>query len=318
MADAAEIPQVPAPARPDDLIAARSARPSRSLPAALVATARPKQWVKNVLVVAAPAAAGVLNEGSAIFDTFVAFVAFCLAASGTYFLNDAFDVEADRLHARKRFRPIAAGEVPVRTAQLCGVVLILCGIGIGFLTGWKLPVVITTYIVFTTTYSAWLKHVAVVDLGMVAAGFVLRLIAGAVAVDVPISVWFFIVGSFGSLFMVAGKRHAEHLDLGVERAGHRPTLSEYSLEYLGYVRSVASGVAMVGYCLWAFEKSTGIAGVPWYELSIVPFVLAILRYALLVERGEGGAPEEIVLRDRPLQVMGVLWALTVGIGLYVA
>jgi decaprenyl-phosphate phosphoribosyltransferase len=315
MADAAEIPEVPASARPDDLVARR---PHRSLGTSLIATARPKQWVKNVLVFAAPAAAGVLSEGDAILDTVVAFVAFCLAASGTYFLNDAFDVEADRLHARKRFRPVAAGDVPVRTAQISGIVLIVVGIGVGFLTGWKLPLVITTYIVFTTTYSAWLKHVAVVDLGMVAAGFVLRLIAGAVAVDVPISVWFFIVGSFGSLFMVAGKRHAEHLDLGVERAGHRPTLSEYSLEYLGYVRSVASGVAMVGYCLWAFEKSSGVAGVPWYELSIVPFVLAILRYALLVERGEGGAPEEIVLRDRPLEVMGVLWAVTVGIGLYVA
>ena len=232
----------------------------RSVARALIAEARPKQWVKNVLVVAAPAAAGVLGERDAIFDTLVAFVAFCLAASGTYFLNDAFDVEADRLHAKKRFRPVAAGDVPVRTAQVVGVLLILCGIGVGFLTGWKLPVVIATYIIFTTTYSAWLKHVAVVDLGMVAAGFVLRLIAGAVAVDVPISVWFFIVGSFGSLFMVAGKRHAEHLDLGVGRAGHRATLSEYSLEYLGYVRSVASGVAMVGYCLWAFEKSTGHGG----------------------------------------------------------
>ncbi len=316
MSDAAEIPPVPVPTRPDDLTPAP--RASRSLPVALIHSARPKQWVKNVLVFAAPAAAGVLSEGPAIFDTLVAFVAFCLAASGTYFLNDAFDVEADRLHAKKRFRPIAAGDLPVRTAQITGVLLIICGIAIGFLTGWKLPIVITTYIIFTTTYSAWLKHVAVVDLGMVAAGFVLRLIAGAVAVDVPISVWFFIVGSFGSLFMVAGKRHAEFMELGVERAGHRATLSEYSLEYLGYVRSVASGVAMVGYCLWAFEKSAGQAGVPWYELSIVPFVLAILRYALLVERGEGGAPEEIVLHDRPLQVMGALWAVTVGIGLYVA
>jgi decaprenyl-phosphate phosphoribosyltransferase len=155
-------------------------------------------------------------------------------------------------------------------------------------------------------------------MGMVAAGFVLRLIAGACAVDVPISVWFFIVGSFGSLFMVAGKRHAEFMELGAEAAGHRATLSEYSREYLGYVRSVASGVTLVGYCLWAFEKSTGVPGVPWYEISIVPFVLAILRYALLIERGEGGAPEELVLHDRPLQVMGVLWAVTVGIGLYVA
>lgn len=311
MADAAEIPEVPAPSRPEDTPT------GRSLPLALLHTARPKQWVKNVLVLAAPAAAGVLGEGQALFDTAIAFVAFCLAASGTYFLNDAFDAEADRLHARKRFRPVAAGEVPVRTAQAVGVLLVLAGIGVGFLTGWKLPMVVTIYIVFTTAYSAWLKHVAVVDLGMVATGFVLRLIGGAAAVDVPISVWFFIVGSFGSLFMVAGKRHAEHLDLGVERAGHRPTLSEYSLEYLGYVRSVASGVAMVGYCLWAFEKSTGHAGVPWYELSIVPFVLAMLRYALLVERGEGGAPEEVVLSDRPLQVMGALWAVVVGMGLYV-
>jgi decaprenyl-phosphate phosphoribosyltransferase len=315
MADAAEIPQVPVAARAE---AAPAAHPPRSLARALIAEARPKQWVKNVLVVAAPAAAGVLGERQAIFDTGVAFVAFCLAASGTYFLNDAFDVDADRLHAKKRFRPIAAGEVPVRMAQVVGVFLLLCGIAVGFLTGWKLPVVIGAYVAFTTTYSAWLKHVAVVDLGMVAAGFVLRLIAGACAVDVPISVWFFIVGSFGSLFMVAGKRHAEFMDLGAERAGHRATLSEYSREYLGYVRSVASGVTLVGYCLWAFEKSTGVPGVPWYEISIVPFVLAILRYALLIERGEGGAPEELVLHDRPLQVMGVLWAVTVGIGLYVA
>ncbi len=206
----------------------------------------------------------------------------------------------------------------MRLAQVLGILLLACGIAFGFLTGWKLPVVITTYIIFTTSYSVWLKHVAVVDLGMVAAGFVLRLIAGATAVDVPISVWFFIVGSFGSLFMVAGKRHAEFMELGTERGGHRATLEEYSREYLGYVRSVASGVAMVGYCLWAFEKSTGHAGVPWYELSIVPFVLAMLRYALLIERGEGGAPEELVLHDIPLQVMGLLWVITVGIGLYVA
>jgi decaprenyl-phosphate phosphoribosyltransferase len=317
MADAAEIPPVPVVARAEaDPVAERQA--PRSLVRGLFVEARPKQWIKNVLVVAAPAAAGVLGEKGVIFDTFIAFVSFCLAASGTYYLNDAFDVEADRLHAKKRFRPIAAGDVPIRLAQVIGVVLIVCGIGVGFLTGWKLPVVVTTYIIFTTTYSAWLKHVAVVDLGMVAAGFVLRLIAGAAAVGVPVSVWFFIVGSFGSLFMVAGKRHAEYSELGAGRAGHRATLSEYSIEYLGYVRSVASGVTLVGYCLWAFEKTGTQAGVPWYELSIVPFVLALLRYALLIERGEGGAPEELVLHDRPLQVMGALWVVLVGIGLYVA
>jgi len=295
-----------------------SGRRPRSLGRALLATARPKQWVKNVLVVAAPAAAGVLGQADVLVDTAIAFVAFCLAASGTYFLNDAIDVEADRRHAKKRSRPVAAGDLPIRTAQVVGVLLLAAGIGVGFATGWRLPVVIAIYIVFTTAYSVWLKHMAVIDLGMVAAGFLLRLIAGAVAVDVPISVWFLIVGGFGSLFMVAGKRHAEHLDLGVERAGHRPTLSEYSVEYLGYVRSVASGVTMVAYCLWAFDTTVHATGVVWFEVSIVPFVLAILRYALLVERGEGGAPEDLVLEDRTLQVLGVLWAVLVGIGLYAA
>lgn len=314
MADAAELPQAPAAPRASD--PEPPAPAARSRTRALVAEARPRQWVKNVLVVAAPAAAGVLGEGEVLFDTAVAFVAFCLAASGTYFLNDAFDVEADRLHAKKRLRPIAAGDLSVRTAQVVGTVLLLAGVGVGFLTGWRLPVVVGIYIVFTTAYSAWLKHVAVVDLGMVAAGFLLRLIGGAVAVDVPISVWFLIVGGFGSLFMVAGKRHAEHLDLGVERAGHRATLSEYSVEYLGYVRSVASGVTMVAYCLWAFDTAIHETGIVWFEISTIPFVLVVLRYALLVERGEGGAPEEIVLGDRALQIFGVLWAAIVGIGLY--
>ena len=292
--------------------------PSASVLSGLIRTARPKQWMKNVLVVAAPAAAGVLDHGSVIFDTVVAFVAFSLAASGTYFLNDAFDVDADRRHAKKRFRPIAAGTVPVSTARIVGVVLLAAGIAVSFLANWRLALVIGVYIVFTTTYSAWLKHVAVIDLGMVAAGFVLRLIAGAVAVDVRISVWFIVVGSFGSLFMVAGKRHAEHLDLGVDRAGHRATLEEYSVEYLGYVRSVASGVAMVAYCLWAFDAEIHRNGIVWFEVSIVPFVLAFLRYALLVERGQGGAPEDVVLLDRPLQALGALWVLLVAIGLYVA
>ena len=298
--------------------AGAAASPRQSLLQGLVRTARPKQWMKNVLVVAAPAAAGVMGHGTVIFDTIVAFVAFCLAASGTYFLNDAFDVEADRRHAKKRFRPIAAGTVPVATARAVGVGLLAGGIAVAFLAGWRLPIVIATYVVFTTTYSAWLKHVAVIDLGMVAAGFVLRLIAGAVAVDVRISVWFIVVGSFGSLFMVAGKRHAEHMELGLDRAGHRATLDEYSVEYLGYVRSVSSGVALVAYCLWAFDQSIHRTGIVLFEISIVPFVLAFLRYALLVERGQGGAPEDVVTADRPLQVLGALWVAIISIGLYVA
>ncbi len=289
-----------------------------SLLVALVRTARPRQWVKNVLVAAAPGAAGVLSHRGAAFDTAVAFVSFCLASSGTYFVNDALDVEADRLHPTKQRRPVASGRISPHTAFTVGIALIGAALGAGFLTGsWELPLVVAIYIALTTTYTVWLKHVAVVDLGVVASGFVLRTIAGAVATGVPISNWFFIVASFGSLFMVAGKRHAEYHEMGSDRAGFRSTLEEYSVAYLNYVRAVASGVAMVAYCLWAFDKSAHHGGVPWFELSIVPFVLGVLRYALVVEWGRGGAPEDIVLGDRPLQVIGVAWVIVVAVAIYV-
>jgi len=279
--------------------------------------ARPRQWAKNVLVAAAPAAAGVLTHRDALIDTLIAFVAFCLAASGTYFLNDALDAEADRLHPKKRFRPIAAGVISVTTGKVSAAVLITAGIGFGFATGsWQLPLVTTFYVLCTTSYSIWFKHIAVIDITLLASGFVLRAIAGAVATGVPISDWFFIVTAFGSLFMVTGKRHAEFQEMGDDRAGFRSTLGEYSLTYLNYVLAVASGVTMVAYCLWAFEKTAHLGGVPWYELSIVPFVLALLRYALIVQNGGGGAPEDVVLGDRMLQGMIVAWAIVFGIAIY--
>lgn len=305
MAEAQELPSTAAPA----------ARRSHLPP--LLRACRPKQWLKNVLVFAAPAAAGVLGHTRDLFEALVAFVAFCLAASGTYLLNDAADVESDRRHPTKRFRPIAAGELAITTARVVGTLMLVAGVAVGFLTGWRLPIVVVTYVVLTTSYSLWGKRVPVLDLGMVAAGFVLRTVAGAVAVDVPISVWFYIVASFGSLFVVAGKRHSEMVELGAGREQIRSTLGVYSDSFLGYVRSVATGVTMVAYCLWAFEKSAGTAGFPWYEASIVPFVLAFLRYAFIVDRGEAGAPEEVVLHDRTLQTFGLVWAITAGIGILV-
>jgi decaprenyl-phosphate phosphoribosyltransferase len=289
--------------------------PGTRLVRGLVRTARPNQWIKNVLVGAAPGAAGVLTHGDVLGRTSVAFAAFCLAASGTYFLNDVLDVEADRRHPSKRFRPIAAGIVPVNVGVGAGVALVITGFAVAFAVGWQLGVVIGVYLALTFAYSWKLKHVAVVDIAVVAAGFVIRTIAGGVAADVPISQWFLIVASFGSLFMVAGKRHGEHLRLGDDRAEARSVLADYSDAYLRYVWMVASGVAITAYCLWAFEQSGG-ERVRWFELSIVPFVLAILRYALLIEAGHGSAPEELVLDDRTLQVLGLLWLLVYGVGVY--
>ena len=292
----------------------RSENTERSKASAWLRAVRPKQWIKNLLVLAAPAAAGVLANRKDLLEAVIAIVAFCLAASGTYLLNDASDVVSDRLHPTKRSRPIAAGEIGVTPARFVGAVLLIGGVAFGGLTGWQLPVVVAAYVLLTTSYSLWGKHVAVLDLAMVAAGFVLRTVAGAVAVDVPISVWFFIVASFGSLFVVAGKRYSEMVELGDGSGSVRSTLGVYTASYLAYVRSVSTAVTLVAYALWAFEKVGTNGGLPWYEISIVPFVLVILRYAFIVDLGKAGAPEEVILHDRALQGFGLLWAATIGIG----
>src|SRR5258706_74354 len=239
---------------------------------ALIRTARIKQWTKNVLVFAAPGAAGVLDSATPLARTLIAFACFCLAASGTYFLNDAADVESDRRHPKKRFRPIAAGELSVGTARMIGCSLIAAAIALSFVARWELAITIAGYVALTSTYSLVLKQVAVVDIVAVAAGFVLRAVAGATATGVPISNWFFIVASFGSLFMVAGKRHAERIEMGDAAASVRSTLAQYSDSFLAYLRAVSSGTVFVAYCLWAFEKADEThATIPWYQLSILPF-----------------------------------------------
>lgn len=289
--------------------------PAHHVPA-LLRLARPKQWVKNVLVIAAPGAAGLLGNGTAVLRTAIAFVCFCLAASGTYFLNDALDAEADRSHPTKRHRPIASGEVSVRAATTGGILLLAAAIALSFTARWELSLVVGGYILQTVLYSVWLKHEAVLDLACVASGFVLRTIAGGVAVGVTISPWFLIVAGSASLFMVTGKRHAEMMELGEHAGKHRPTLSMYSREYLGYVRAVSSSVTILAYCLWAFERSSAVGKQVWFELAIIPFVLGILRYALLLEQGRGGAPEELVLGDRVLLLMGASWAILFAIAVH--
>jgi len=284
---------------------------------ALFREARPKQWAKNVLVFAAPGAAGVLDNGSALWRALAAFAAFCLVSSGTYYWNDIHDVEADRVHPTKCRRPIASGAVPLRTARVVGTVLLLGGIGLAFGLNWKLGLVATGYVLQTTLYSTVLKHIAVVDLVVVASGFVLRAIAGAVVTDVKMSTWFLLCTSFGSLFIVTGKRFAELRELG-DSGSTRATLEEYTPVFLQTVLSVSMGATLVAYCLWAFETKE-ISGSTWpfYELSIIPMLTALLRYTLILEQGHGAAPEEIFAADRTLQVLGLLWAIVFGLGVYV-
>jgi decaprenyl-phosphate phosphoribosyltransferase len=289
--------------------------PAPRMPA-LLRLARPKQWSKNVLVVAAPGAAGVLLEAQPAFRTFIAFICFCLAASSTYFINDAIDAESDRNNPRKAKRPVAAGEISVRAAITGGIVLACAAIALSFAARWQLALVIGGYFALTLTYSLWLKHEPVLDLAAIACFFVLRAIAGGVAVGVSISPWFLIVAGAGSLFMVTGKRSAELHQVNAGVVSYRRSLAGYTEPYLRYIRSVSSSVAILAYCLWAFEKSATVGEQTWFELSIVPFALAIFRYALLLTQGDGGAPEDLVLSDRVLIGLGVAWAVCFAIAVH--
>ena len=286
---------------------------------AIIREMRPKQWVKNVLVFAAPGAAGVLDNPTPLWHTLVAFLAFCMAASGTYYWNDILDVEADRVHPVKSKRPIASGAVPLGLARVIGTLLLVGGIALSALPRWQTMFVVLGYVALTTTYSAIWKHVAVLDLIAVASGFVFRAIGGAIAVDVPMSKWFLLTITFASLFIVTGKRFAELRDYGDRASKGRKILDEYSVEYLRTVLSISIGATMVTYCIWAFETKE-LAGATWpmYELSVVPMLAALLRYLLVLDQGHGAAPEEIFLADRTLQILGVVWAVTFGLGVYVA
>ena len=282
----------------------------------LVRSLRPRQWVKNLLVLAAPLAAGRVFEADILRPTLVALVLFCLASSAVYLVNDTIDVEEDRRHPRKRLRPVAAGIVPRALALAMAAVLATVALVAGaLLTRPAFAWVLGSYVVIQLAYCLFLKKQPVIDLAVVASGFLLRGIAGGVAAGLLLSQWFLLVAAFGSLFMVAGKRYSELVLVG-EGGDTRKTLREYSASYLRFVWSLSAGVACTAYSLWAFEMGRAQEGVPWSTLSIAPFVLAILRYAVDVDKGEAGAPEEIVLRDRVLLVLALLWAATVGLGVF--
>ena len=288
-----------------------------SLATGIVRSLRPRQWAKNVLVFAAPVAASVIDERDALLHTVAAFACFCAAASATYLLNDASDVEADRRHPTKRNRPIAAGVVPVGLARVLAVVLLAAAIAGAFATAADFGWVIIAYLGLTTAYTYRLKAIPVLDIVAVAAGFVLRAIGGATATGVPISEWFFIVTSFGALFMVAGKREGETRDLTVDAPTVRPALDAYTPTFLAYLRAVFSGGTLVAYCLWAFSSAQARPdGAFLFQLSIVPFAIAILRYALLLDQGHGAEPEKLIMADRLVLGAGVVWAIIYASAVY--
>ncbi len=283
----------------------------------LVAAMRPRQWVKNVLVFAAPVFAGLIGEPEVILRTTLAFVAFCFAASGIYLINDVRDAAEDRHHPTKRFRAVAAGEVTARTAVVTSGVLMMAACLLGSLLGWPFAVVIVSYCVANIAYCVGLKDEPVIDIAIIASSFLLRAVGGGVASGIELSQWFLLIAAFGSLFMAAGKRYAEVHLVGEGEAATRRSLAEYSASYLRFVWSAAAGVLIMSYALWSFQiAEDGTGHVPWATISIIPFVLAVLRYAVDVDAGRAGEPEEIVLRDRVLQLFGVAWVVLIALAVY--
>jgi decaprenyl-phosphate phosphoribosyltransferase len=279
-------------------------------------TMRPRQWVKNVLVLAAPFAGGEIFDLGNAGRLVIAFVAFSLAASGVYLVNDAKDVVADRAHPTKRNRPIAAGIVPQRLAVVVAVVLLAGSVGLSLLASTDLALVLGVYVVVQLAYCFWLKHQPVLDICIVASGFLLRAIAGGAATGIALSQWFLLVAGFGSLFMVAGKRYAEMMLAERTGAKIRKSLESYSASYLRFVWALSATVLITTYSLWAFEIRETENNPVWSAVSIVPFVVAVLRYAVDVDKGAGGEPEEIALGDRVLQVLALVWVGTLTMAVY--
>jgi decaprenyl-phosphate phosphoribosyltransferase len=295
--------------------AAPEGQPPKNLATGLVKAIRPRQWVKNLLVLAAPLFAlggGVTYDFRVVFiNVGLAFVAFSLAASSIYLINDARDVEADRQHPTKRFRPIAAGVVPEWLAYSLAVVLAVASLALSWFTARDLAIVIAVYLVMQLAYCFGLKHQAVLDICIVSSAYLIRAIAGGAATGIVLSQWFLLVMAFGSLFMVAGKRYAE-LQLA-ERTGAkiRKSLESYTSTYLRFVWTLSATAVVVCYGLWAFERDRATDG-SWFAISMIPFTIAILRYAVDVDGGLAGEPEEIAMRDRVLQLLAVALIGTLG------
>jgi decaprenyl-phosphate phosphoribosyltransferase len=294
-----------------------AALPLRSPARALIATTRPKQWIKNALVIAAPGAAGALGREGVPIRVALATAAFCLLASGIYAINDARDAPEDRLHPVKRHRPVAAGELAARTAVTFGVWLIVVGIAICAAVSLLLALVGASYVALTVSYTLVWRHERVLDIGAIAGGFVLRAVAGGAAAPVTLSRLFLLVVACVAIFVAGAKRYAELCRSDRDTRTRRRVLSSYTSELLEGILAASSWVAILAYSVWAFDLPS-VHGIPWRPLTILPFALCLLRYETLVQTGAGEAPEELLLADRPLQLAAAAWLLLFALGVHAA
>ncbi len=266
-----------------------------------------------MLVFAAPAAAGWIDRPEIAAKAAGALVVMCMVSSATYLVNDVRDRGQDREHPRKRLRPVASGELSPRAALWSAAALAVLGIALAGAITPGLAALAGGYLALTVSYSLWLRRVVVLDILVVAAGFVIRALAGGVATDIYLSRWFVIVTACCAVFLVAAKRYAElRANSGISPA--RATLRRYAPGYLRLTLAASATVAAVAYGSWAFTRPNHLV---WYGLSLVPLVLWLARYSSLIGSGGGQAPEELILRDRLLLGLGIAWSVLFLGGVYV-
>lgn len=273
---------------------------------------RPQQWLKNLLVLAVPLAAGGLRDPEVLVASLAAFAAFCLASSATYLVNDVVDAPRDRLHPLKSQRPIAAGLVDSRVATAIAAGLAASAMIIGFATSAALGWVLVAYLAATTAYSWWLKTEPVIELALLAAGFLLRAVAGGAATGLTVSMWFVIVAGFGSAFVAAGKRYSELVNPRSPTHA-RVVLDGYTPAFLRFVWGTTAGVTITAYALWAVELN-GSRQASWPAASLVPFTLALMKYGQVIDAAGAEVPEEVLLSSRWLQALALAWLLVFVIG----
>jgi len=280
---------------------------------------RPHQYTKNLLVFAAPGAAGRLDEGDIVIRTTMAFVLFCAASSAGYVANDVADVEADRAHPKKRHRPIASGAVSRLAANTLIIGLSGFAIGGALVLPGRFGAILVGYMALTFAYSSALKRIPWVELIAVSAGFLLRAVAGGVATSTSLSGWFLVVVSAGALLVITGKRLGEMLTLG-STTPTRQVLARYRVATLRGLTVAAAALAIAGYATWAVneaaDRSADDSGTLFLQLTIAPFLVAIGRYLMLSWRGRGEAPDLLVLRDPVVITAGIGWVALYAIGLY--
>jgi 4-hydroxybenzoate polyprenyltransferase len=282
----------------------------------LLRSMRPKQWTKNGLLFVGLIFSFNLPNARLFLVACLAFAVFCALSSATYLINDVMDVEKDRSHPKKRFRPIAAGIVSPGLALVTAAGLTVIAVPVAFAINPTFGLLALTYLAITLAYTFVLKHIVIVDVFALASGFVIRAVAGGAAVVVPVSPWLYVCTILGALFVGIGKRRHELALLQEEANNHRPILQEYSAELLDQMMAVVTPAIVMAYSLYTFSAPNLPAN--HAMMLTIPFVLyGVFRYLYLVHvHGEGGSPEDLLLRDRALLVDIVLWLVSAVVILY--